>query len=75
MVPKVETATATRSMFAAPQRGSFAMPNDETGATPIQDTLELMTAASIENCRLDARELMLVGWRRWSQSTRLRRRM
>jgi alkylhydroperoxidase/carboxymuconolactone decarboxylase family protein YurZ len=36
------------------------MPNDETEETPVQDTLVLMTAASLENCRLDARELMLV---------------
>jgi hypothetical protein len=36
------------------------MPNDETEDTPIQDTLELMTAASLENCRLGVRELMLV---------------
>ena len=28
--------------------------------TPVQDTLALMTAASIENCELDAREFMLV---------------
>ena len=50
----------TVNVCCAAERGSFAMPNDETGETPIQDTLELMTAASIENCRLDARELMLV---------------
>ena len=32
------------------------MPSD----TPVLDTLELMTASSLENCRLGTRELMLV---------------
>jgi hypothetical protein len=36
------------------------LPDDDTEATPVEDTLELMTAASIANCRLGGRELMLV---------------
>jgi len=36
------------------------MPIDDTQDTPVQDTLEMMTAASVANCRLSERELMLV---------------
>ena len=36
------------------------MPNGEATESPIQDTLEEMTAVSIENSRLGTRELMLV---------------
>jgi hypothetical protein len=34
--------------------------SETTTDQPIQDTLDLMTAASIANCGLDARELVLV---------------
>lgn len=33
---------------------------DDTSETPVADTLTLMTAASLANCRLSAREFMLV---------------
>jgi hypothetical protein len=36
------------------------MPTEDTQNTPVEDTLELMTAASVENCGLSERELMLV---------------
>jgi hypothetical protein len=34
--------------------------SDANAAGPVEDTLELMTGASLENCRLGARELLLV---------------
>jgi len=36
------------------------MPDDDTQNTPVEETLEVMTAASVENCGLNERELMLV---------------
>src|SRR4029077_14923111 len=53
-----EVRVSTRKSDPAATRQEPRMPDEMD--TPVLDTLAVMTAASLENCRLPERELMLV---------------